>query len=214
MMATRESRLRGLQTAPGEGRESDAGSARAAILATARQLFSTQGYSSTSIADIVAAAGTSVGLPYYYFGSKSNIFLAIYREYQVRQRARTTGAVLTAQADGVAGVDLLAVGVRAYLEGAWVDRELIPLIHGRDVPSDLQPTMESQAERWSEKMLRLLPEVDEQAAKRSLILLSDALSAACLRLARCTSDGEAAEWADLAVNLTRSLLRTLDSNDG
>ncbi|MDA8044636.1 MAG: helix-turn-helix domain containing protein [Actinomycetota bacterium] len=204
-MADRGSGLAGGGIKQRQARRS-ARSSRASILATAKELFSTRGYAATSISDIVAAAGTSVGLPYYYFGSKANIFLAIYREYQGRQHARTSSAVASAEAGGASGVELLAVGVRAYLEGAWVDRDVIPLIHGRDVPPELQEVMESGGDLWSDQMLWLLPTLEKSAAKRCLILLSDSLSAASFRVSTSSSPAEAEEWVHLAVTMTRSLL--------
>jgi AcrR family transcriptional regulator len=46
---------------------------RERILAAARKLFLERGYDATTMQDIVAAAGTSIGNAYFYFGSKERL---------------------------------------------------------------------------------------------------------------------------------------------
>lgn len=50
---------------------------RAQITAAARRCFSRQGFHQTSMPDIAAEAGVSVGAPYRYFSSKEEIILEI-----------------------------------------------------------------------------------------------------------------------------------------
>jgi AcrR family transcriptional regulator len=52
---------------------------RQRILDTALQLFATKGYEETSMRDIAAAAGCSLGLTYRYFASKEDLVLELYR---------------------------------------------------------------------------------------------------------------------------------------
>lgn len=52
---------------------------RQRILDTALQLFATDGYEETSMRDIAAAAGTSLGLTYRYFANKEDLALELYR---------------------------------------------------------------------------------------------------------------------------------------
>ena len=47
---------------------------RAALLSTARQVFAQHGYHSTSIDDLIDAAGVARGTFYLYFESKRAIF--------------------------------------------------------------------------------------------------------------------------------------------
>lgn len=56
-----------------------AASTRQRILDTALQLFATKGYEETSMRDIAAAAGASLGLAYRYFASKEDLVLELYR---------------------------------------------------------------------------------------------------------------------------------------
>jgi AcrR family transcriptional regulator len=50
---------------------------RAQIIETARELFSVKGLSDTSMSDIVAASGMSVGAIYRYFASKDELVAAV-----------------------------------------------------------------------------------------------------------------------------------------
>src|SRR5215472_13842450 len=47
-----------------------------ALLDAARDVFTEQGFSNASIADVVERAGSSVGSLYHHFGGKSELFLA------------------------------------------------------------------------------------------------------------------------------------------
>jgi AcrR family transcriptional regulator len=51
---------------------------RQRILDTALQLFATNGYEKTTMRDIAAAAGCSLGLTYRYFASKEDLVLELY----------------------------------------------------------------------------------------------------------------------------------------
>lgn len=55
-----------------------AASTRQRILDTALRLFATKGYEKTSMRDIAATAGCSLGLAYRYFASKEDMVLELY----------------------------------------------------------------------------------------------------------------------------------------
>ncbi|HEX9414448.1 MAG TPA: TetR/AcrR family transcriptional regulator [Ktedonobacterales bacterium] len=57
---------------------------RQRILDTALQLFAAHGYEETTMRDIAAAAGCSLGLTYRYFASKEDLVLELYRWLAVR----------------------------------------------------------------------------------------------------------------------------------
>ena len=91
---------------------------RTQIVAAARRCFSRQGFHQTSMPDIAAEAGVSVGAPYRYFSSKEEIILAIAGDAfrlifgPVERLAATTGdltmADLVAAAVGPVSGDLAA----------------------------------------------------------------------------------------------------------
>lgn len=80
---------------------------RARLLAAARALFATRGYTATTIQQIVSAAGTSVGNCYFYFPDKAALLLALFEE-QMQAIGQAVDAGIAATP---AGVGQLAVAV-------------------------------------------------------------------------------------------------------
>lgn len=58
------------------------------VMKAALDLFSTQGYTSTSVQQIVAAAGVTKGAMYHYFTSKDDLLFAIYERMLTLQKSR------------------------------------------------------------------------------------------------------------------------------
>jgi AcrR family transcriptional regulator len=179
---------------------------RQSILDAARELFSTEGYAASSISDIVAQAGTSVGLPYYHFGSKKQIFLALWHEYQVAQEARARAAVAVARRAGSTGKELLLAGTRAYLQGAWEARDILPMVHSRDTPAGFDAVILEADRRWERQNRALLSEYDPELVRTAAVLHRGALRAVCLQFPKCRSEAEAAELIDDALLLFSGLL--------
>jgi AcrR family transcriptional regulator len=101
---------------------------RTTLLAAAREIFTTAGYADANVADIVEHAGSSVGSLYHHFGGKSDLYIALYDDYQSRQRHRSARAFRLALAAGETdAMRLFIAGTRAYLEGCWEERELAQL---------------------------------------------------------------------------------------
>ncbi len=182
---------------------------RTALLVAARRLFSTVGYPGTSVSDIVGEAGTSVGLLYYHFGSKANVFLTIWTDYQRRQQERTTAAVYEARRAGRSGPEQYLAGVRSYLEGSWADRDIVPMLHGPALPAGFGETVGHGARRWSRRAAGLLPGYDPVTIGHAILMLNEGLSGACLDLATCADEEAATRSIEAVVHLVRSLMDCL-----
>lgn len=65
------------------------------VLRAALDLFSTQGYATTSVQEIVAAAGVTKGAMYHYFASKDDLLFAIYDRLLSLQKAHLDEIVAT-----------------------------------------------------------------------------------------------------------------------
>src|SRR5437016_1793666 len=90
---------------------------RRRVLDAALALFRKRGFDATTMRDVAAACGLSLGAAYYYFRSKDDIVLAWYQRTQDEHRARARaafeeslyslrdrlGAVLHAKLDAVEG---------------------------------------------------------------------------------------------------------------
>ena len=103
------------------GRRPGAPDTRAAILATARELFARQGFAGTSVRSIATSAGVDAALVHHYFGTKDDLFVAAL-ELPVDPRERLAEVV----ALGPEGAGDRMVGV--FLS-VWDDPELrLPLL--------------------------------------------------------------------------------------
>lgn len=65
---------------PSQAQEQNDQSARQRLMEAAAGLFTRKGYASTSVREIVAAAGVTKPVLYYHFGSKEGIYLALISE--------------------------------------------------------------------------------------------------------------------------------------
>ena len=91
-----------------------------ALLDAARAVFTGQGFADASIADVVERAGSSVGSLYHHFGGKSELFIALWQDYQQAQEADASEAVARARKAGVTdSFELFSAGARAFMEGCW-----------------------------------------------------------------------------------------------
>lgn len=87
------------------------------LLTAAMELFTTKGYAATSVREIVAAAGVTKPVLYYYFGSKEGIYLEL-----MTKPLEEFGAILVESLDGgkSAGERVLTLSDRIFQ--LFVDR--------------------------------------------------------------------------------------------
>jgi len=71
----------------------DRDASKAAILATASELFAKNGFERTSLADVGAAAGVSRGLPAYFYKNKEHLYLAVFERASEEVRKCVLSAV-------------------------------------------------------------------------------------------------------------------------
>ena len=107
-----------------------------ALLDAAREVFTEQGFTDASIADVVERAGSSVGSLYHHFGGKSELYIALWQEHQHAQEEAASKAVAQAKQAGVTdSFELFCAGTRAFLEGCWQRRDLAMLFYDGDGPA-------------------------------------------------------------------------------
>jgi AcrR family transcriptional regulator len=149
---------RGAGSGPGPGRApAGRGAARprraevtrAALLTAAGAVFAASGYADASVDEIVEQAGTSVGTLYHHFGSKADLFVRLYLDYQSRQHHRSARAFRSAVADGESDpMALFLTGTRAYLEGAWNDRMIGKIFVGGGGPPGFDGLVRRRFRDW------------------------------------------------------------------
>ena len=69
---------------------------RAQLIAAARRLFAEQGYEATTMQQVVAAAGTSIGNCYFYFPNKESLLLAVIDQFSAEIEQSIDEAIASA----------------------------------------------------------------------------------------------------------------------
>jgi TetR/AcrR family transcriptional regulator len=103
----------------------DPESARARLLEVAIALFAEKGYASTSVREIVALAGVTKPVLYYYFKSKEGIFRAILDSAAAQQEGILAEVL---EAPGTALERIIYLYRRIY-EGVVENQNLFKMIH-------------------------------------------------------------------------------------
>ena len=101
------------------------GNTRARLLDEAERLFATKGFEAVSIREITGAAQSNVAAVNYHFGSKENLYLAVFRERWV-QRTRRIWESFSSQLAGQtkpAAKDIINALARTFLDGPLSDSE-------------------------------------------------------------------------------------------
>src|SRR5688500_2674183 len=105
------------------------GGTRAALVATARELFTERGYAGVGTEEVVRRAGVTRGALYHHFRDKQDLFRAVYEEIEAE-----IVAAITARIEGVEDpYELLETGVRAFLD--ICSEPVIMRIAVRDAPA-------------------------------------------------------------------------------
>ena len=122
-------------------RSSERGAAtRSALLAAAREVFTTEGYAQAAVTDIVNRAGASVGSLYHHFSGKADLYQTLYEELNRGQAERTRRAVRRARDAGITDPQqLFLVGAREYLNVCVEQPELFRLFILGDGPPGFGP---------------------------------------------------------------------------
>ncbi len=86
---------------------------RAALIATAQELFGTRGYAAVSTEEIVRAAGVTRGALYHHFTNKLGLFHAVYEEVERRLVELIATSVRTS---AESPLQALHAGAQAFLD--------------------------------------------------------------------------------------------------
>jgi len=178
-------------------------------MAVATEHFQENGYSKTTMADLATTSGTSVGLLYYHFESKEDLFFAIWSEYQADQEARVRQALRVARADKIDDpVQLLLVSVRAYMEGAWHHRAQYWMVHAHDLPPRLVDARRRTGDRWKQRNAKALSSSSRMLSRVMMATVVGFLTEVSLEVVKSKRDDEADAVIDEAMFLLGSLLST------
>src|ERR1017187_9410152 len=100
-------------------RTSERGAAtRAALMAAARDVFTSVGYAQAGVTDVVTRAGASVGSLYHHFTGKADLYFTLFEDFHQSQVQRARSAVRAARGRWVAQSQQRFLGrARAVLGG-------------------------------------------------------------------------------------------------
>lgn len=182
------------------------GETRRVLLDAARDVFSERGFADASVAEVVERAGSSVGSLYHHFGGKSELFLALWEDYQSSQELRAAEAVAAARRAGeTRPLELFVAGARGWLRGAWEGRAVGSLFVDRDGPPGFELMRRTRGHEWLRQNSWLLRAPDDAVGRMSVSVLTTLIGEAGREVMASRSRREAERIADAAIEMIERL---------
>ncbi|HET7012294.1 MAG TPA: TetR/AcrR family transcriptional regulator [Streptosporangiaceae bacterium] len=178
-----------------------------ALLDAARKVFTAQGFSNASIADVVEQAGSSVGSLYHHFGGKSELFLALWQDHQIAHEQAASQAVAYARdAGGGDPTTLFCVGARAFLEGSWTRRDLELLFASGDGPPGFELSRRRRLHEWISQNDALLRLSDTSADRLYAAILTSLIGVGAREVAAARTRRQATEIINSVIEYAMRLM--------
>jgi AcrR family transcriptional regulator len=178
-----------------------------ALLDAARAVFAEQGFADASIAEVVRRAGSSVGSLYHHFGGKSELFVALWQEYQAAQEEAASSAVAQAKRSGERDpFALFSVGARAYLEGSWERRDLVMLFFNGDSPPGFEVMQRRRGREWIVQNDTLLKLSENSFDRLYASILTSLIGEGAREVATATTRRQANKIIDAVLEYVRRLM--------
>src|SRR5437899_1670148 len=183
---------------------------RAALIATARQLFAERGYAAVGTEEIVRAAGVTRGALYHHFTGKRDLFEAVYEDVERQLVERIAASAISSAADPL---QALHAGAQAFLDAC--EDPAVQRIALVDAPSVLG------WEQWREIGLRYgfglvqatvqaamdAGLIDQQPVEALSHLLLGAIDEGAMLVARADDGGQTREQVGASVERMLSALQ-------
>jgi len=178
-----------------------------ALLDAAREVFTEQGFAEASIAEVVERAGSSVGSLYHHFGGKSELFIALWQEYQHAQEEAASKAVAQARKAGVTdSLELFSAGTRAFLEGCWQRRDLAMLFYAGDGPVGFEVMRRRRGREWLGQNDALLRLSDTSFDRLYVTILTTLIGEGSREVAVADGQRQAGQVIDAVIEYVRLLM--------
>jgi AcrR family transcriptional regulator len=178
-----------------------------ALLDAAREVFTEQGFTNASIADVVERAGSSVGSLYHHFGGKSELFLALWQEHQIAHEEAASEAVAAARHGGLTDpTELFCVGARAFLEGSWQRRDLAMLFVAGDGPTGFEVIKRRRGREWIGQNDALLRLPDTALDRLYATVLTSLIGEGAREVAMARNRRQASRITDAVIAYSRRLM--------
>lgn len=182
------------------------GETRRVLLDAAREVFAERGFAESSVADVVERAGSSVGSLYHHFGGKSELFLALWEDWQGSQEQRAAEAVNAARQEGEQRpLALFVAGARGFLRGSWEGRSLGSLFVDKDGPPGFELMRRTRGHEWLRKNSLLLHARDDAIGRVTVSVLTTVIGEAGREVMASRTRREAEAIVDAAVAMIEQL---------
>ena len=183
---------------------------REVLLDKAAQVFSRQGYQSTSLKSIADAANMKAGSLYYHFASKEDLMIEVLKR-SIQFISDTVGEELEILDDDYS----FEVGLRAYIKGHLTailmhpDYTTTTIRNNGQIPKAVQAAAHTKREHYEQQWRNLMiqgrdegainPDIDEQLL-RLMVLGSLNWSSVWYKSQGESVDGLAKQYADVFLN--------------
>jgi AcrR family transcriptional regulator len=188
---------------------------RADFLDAARVVFAKRGFAEASVTEVVERAGSSVGSLYHHFGSKTDLFLALWQRHHAEQMQIARDGVSAARAAGVSDpFDLLVAGARAYLEATWSRRDLIKIFQFGDTPPGFQQIQRRDGRAWLTANRKVLRAEDDSVHRVLIWLVTSFVGEARREIARARTAKAAAVQVETMIEVLKQMRPVLTGDFG
>ncbi|TQS93847.1 TetR/AcrR family transcriptional regulator [Arthrobacter sp. TS-15] len=178
------------------------------LLDAATDVFVEHGFTDASISDIVSRAGSSVGSLYHHFGGKTELFLALWDDYQNEHEKLVAAAVAKARKAGESDpLALFNVGSRSYFDYTWKHRDLERVFIEGDTPPGFEVLRRERGREWVRQNTVLLGASDDTLGRLTIAVITDIVTVSGQEVALSASKREADEVVDAAAVLVKRLVR-------
>ncbi|AFR27621.1 MULTISPECIES: TetR/AcrR family transcriptional regulator [Micrococcaceae] len=178
------------------------------LLDAATEVFVQHGFTDASISDIVARAGSSVGSLYHHFGGKTELFLALWDDYQNEHERLVAAAVAKARKAGEDDpLALFNVGSRSYFDYTWKHRDLERVFIEGDTPPGFEVLRRERGREWVRQNTVLLGASDDTLGRLTVAVITDIVTVSGQEVALSASKQAADEVVQAAAVLVERLVR-------
>ena len=182
------------------------GETRRVLLDAARAVFAERGFADAAVAEVVERAGSSVGSLYHHFGGKSELFLALWEDWQGSQEQRAARAVATARAAGeTRPLALFVAGARGFLRGSWEGRAVGGLFVDADGPPGFELMRRRRASEWLRQNAVLLRTPDDALGRLTVSVLTQVIGEAAREVMGSRTRREAETVTEAAIAMIERL---------
>ena len=182
---------------------------KAALVTAARELFGVNGYSRTSMDEIVAAAGVTKGALYHHFSDKEGLFQAVFERVELEVSDQAVTAFL--QPDSW---DALVTGCLLWVE-AHLDPEVRTIVLqdaqavlGLTTTRAIQNRLSAVAVRGGLRKAMTAGVIERQPLRPLALMITGALSEACLYVTEADDPAAALEEVRMLIQALLSGLRS------